>query len=63
MPVLPCPLGAQCHYGEDGGTWKSVDIPFEQARELSGDHVRIAHPELNAPLHMQLLPSKCLETI
>ncbi len=44
MPVLPCPLGARCHDGEDGGTWKTVDIPYEQAKELLAEHVKLAHP-------------------
>ena len=43
MPVLPCPLGVHCHYGEDGGTWKSVDIPFEQAMILVDRHVEFSH--------------------
>lgn len=43
MPVLPCPLGARCTDGEDGATWKSVDITFEQAQVLVADHVKFAH--------------------
>ena len=48
MPVLPCPLGARCTDGEDGATWKSVDIAFEQARVLGGDHVKFAHQNFAA---------------
>ena len=43
MPILPCPQGARCTDGEDGATWKSVDIAFEQAQVLVADHVREAH--------------------
>ena len=37
MPVLPCPLG------EDGETWKTQNIPVEQAMELVASHVKYAH--------------------
>ena len=48
MPVLPCPMGARCTDGEDGATWKSVDIAFEQAQALVADHVRFAHQNVAA---------------
>ena len=43
MPSLPCPLGARCYDGEDGSTWKTVDLPFEQAMILLECHVKYAH--------------------
>ena len=44
MPVLPCPLGARCHDGEEGGTWKTVDTDtFEQAMMLVDKHVECSH--------------------
>ena len=43
MPALPCPLGARCHDGVDGATWKTVDIDFNFAKLLLDDHVKIAH--------------------
>ena len=49
MPVLPCPLGVRCHDGEDGGTWKTVDIPFEQAMMLVDKHVQCSHQSDGAP--------------
>ena len=48
MPVLPCPMGARCTDGEDGATWKSVDIAFEQAQVLVADHVKFAHQNVAA---------------
>ena len=44
MPVLPCPLGSRCSEGDNGETWKTVDIDYEQAKELVVDHVMFAHP-------------------
>ena len=43
MPILPCPMGTD---GEDGATWKSVDIAFEQAQVA--DHVKFAHQNVAA---------------
>ena len=43
MPALPCPLGARCHDGEDGATWKTVDIAFDHAKSLLDDHLKYAH--------------------
>ena len=43
MPILPCPLGARCTDGDNGGIWKTVDIPFEQAQVLLDKHVMYAH--------------------
>ena len=48
MPILPCPMGARCTDGEDGATWKSVDIAFEQAQVLVADHVKFAHQNVAA---------------
>ena len=44
MPVLPCPLGSRCSEGDDGTTWKTVEIEYEKAKELVADHVKYAHP-------------------
>ena len=38
MPVLPFPMGARSMDGEDGATWKSVDIALGQAQVLVADH-------------------------
>ena len=43
MPVLPCPLGADCTKGENDTTWKTVDIAFDQAQALVADHIKYAH--------------------
>ena len=43
MPALECSHGADCTKGPDGGVWKTQDLPFDQARELVADHVKIAH--------------------
>ena len=43
MPALPCSLGLDCKVGEDGGTWKTVDIPFDQAMVLLENHHKNAH--------------------
>ena len=43
MPALPCPLGARCHDGQDGATWKTVDVAFDHAKSLLDDHLKYAH--------------------
>ena len=58
MPALPCPLGADCNKGPDGGTWFTVDIPFQEAKALLDDHVKVAHrqgPQLQFAGHRQFL--------
>ena len=45
MPKLPCPYGSACNNGEDGGTWKTVDIDFADAKLLLDDHVRMLHEQ------------------
>ena len=54
MPVLPCPLGSRCSEGDEGGTWKSVDLDYEQARQLVADHVKYAHPSVSENLNVNL---------
>ena len=43
MPALPCPFGARCKDGPDGGVWVTIDIPFAEAKMLLDDHVKICH--------------------
>ena len=62
MPALPCPLGADCNKGPDGGTWFTVDIQFQEAKVLLDDHVKVAHHQEaaagDAPAAQQLRPEK-----
>ena len=43
MPSLECPLGAKCTLGPDGSVWRTLDLPYEQAKEQKADHVKFAH--------------------
>ena len=62
MPILPCPMGARCTDGEDGATWKSVDIAFEQAQVLVADHVKFAHQNVAAGAAPAQLKAEKLES-
>ena len=52
MPVLPCPLGSRCTEGDDGATWKTVDIDFEQANRLVADHIKFTHSSISEYLNV-----------
>ena len=49
MPSLECPLGARCHDGENGATWKTQDVDEKLALKLQDQHVKHAHPVTTAP--------------
>ena len=43
MPSLPCPLGIDCKKGSKQGIWHTVDLPFQEAKQLLDDHVKFSH--------------------
>ena len=49
MPSIRYPICIDCDKGEAGGVWRSEDLPFEQARGLSGDHIRVTTKFLFMP--------------
>ena len=48
MPVMSCPLGAECNKGPAGAIWKTDDVAAELIAIALETHVKYAHQNVAA---------------
>ena len=49
MPVMSCPLGAECNKGPTGAIWKTDDVAAELIAIALETHVKYAHQNVATP--------------
>ena len=63
MPVMSCPLGAECNKGPAGAIWKTDDVAAELIAIALETHVKYAHQNVAvAPAHATLAAEKLIRS-